>query len=282
MGRMDGKVAFITGAARGQGRRHAERLAAEGADIVAVDRCEDLTTIPYTAATPADLDETVKLVEQLDRRIVAHRADVRDLDALRAAVADGLDRFGRIDVICANAGVANYAPALEMTEQQWDEVVDIDLTGVWKTVRAAAPAVVEGGRGGSIILTSSIAGLMAYPNLAAYVAAKHGVVGLMRNLAVELAPHGIRVNSIHPSNVDTPMIDNDLVRGFFTGQERATREQAAQGMQTMNALPFPWAEVDDISNAVLYLASDDSRYVTGTTLTIDAGATLPFKLPNVV
>lgn len=244
--------------------------------------CEDLTTIPYMAATPADLDETVKLVEQLDRRIVAHRADVRDLDALRAAVDDGLDRFGRIDVICANAGVANYAPALDMTEQQWDEVVGIDLTGVWKTVRAAAPAVVEGGRGGSIILTSSIAGLMAYPNLAAYVAAKHGVVGLMRNLAVELAPHRIRVNSIHPSNVDTPMIDNDLVRGFFTGQERATREEAAPRMQTMNALPFPWAEVVDISNAVLYLASEDSRYVTGTTIVLDAGATLPFKLPNVV
>ncbi|MEJ2864331.1 mycofactocin-coupled SDR family oxidoreductase [Actinomycetospora flava] len=281
MGRMDGKVAFITGAARGQGRRHAERLAQEGADIIAVDLCEDLDTIPYSSATPDDLAETVRLVEHLDRRIVAHRADVRDLDGLRSAVADGLAQLGRIDVVCANAGVANFAPALELTEQQWDEVISIDLTGVWKTVRAAAPAVIEGGRGGSVILTSSIAGLMAYPNLAAYVAAKHGVVGLMRALATELAPHRIRVNSIHPSNVDTPMIDNDLVRGFFTGQERATRDQAAQGMQSINALPLPWAEVDDISNAVVYLASDESRYVTGSMMTIDAGATLPFKLPHV-
>jgi SDR family mycofactocin-dependent oxidoreductase len=280
MGRVAGKVAFITGAARGQGRRHAVRLAEEGADIIAVDLCEDVDTIPYAGSTQADLDETVKLVEDRDRQIVAHRADVRDLGALRAAVDEGVNRFGRLDIVCANAGVANFAPVLEMTEEQWDRVVDIDLTGVWKTVRAAGPAMVAGGRGGSIILTSSIAGLMAYPHLAAYVSAKHGVVGLMRNLATELAPHGIRVNSIHPSNVDTPMIANDVVRGFFTGLEQPTREQAARSMQTMNALPLPWAEVDDITNAVLYLASDESRYVTGTTMTIDAGATLPFKLPN--
>lgn len=230
MGRVEGKVAFITGAARGQGRRHAVRLAEEGADIIAVDLCESVDTIPYEGSTPEDLAETVKLVEDRDRQILAHRADVRDLGALRAAVDDGLDRFGRLDIICANAGVASFAPVLEMTEEQWNQVVDIDLTGVWKTVRAAAPAIVAGGRGGSIILTSSIAGLMAYPNLAAYVSAKHGVVGLMRNLATELAPHGIRVNSIHPSNVDTPMIANDVVRGFFTGLEHPTREQAAAGM----------------------------------------------------
>jgi SDR family mycofactocin-dependent oxidoreductase len=281
VGRVEGKVAFITGAARGQGRSHALRLAQEGADIIAVDSCQDVATVPYPGATDADLAQTVKEVEALDRRIVAQQADVRDLAALQRAVDEGLSQFGHIDIVCANAGIASFAPALELTEEVWQDVVDINLTGVWKTVKATAPAMVERGQGGSIVLTSSIAGLIAFPNLAHYTAAKHGVTGLMRTLAVELAPHGIRVNSVHPTTVDTPMVANEPVWGLFLGGvPGATREQAAEGMKALNAMPVPWVEAVDISNAVLYLASDEARYVTGTTTVIDAGAMAPFKIPH--
>ena len=281
MGRVEGEVAFITGAARGQGRAHAIRLAEEGADIVAVDLCHDVATVPFPLATEADLQETVKAVEALDRRIVAHQADVRDLSALQGAVDEGLSQFGHIDIVCANAGIGSFAPALELTEETWQDVVDINLTGVWKTVKATAPSMVERGQGGSIILTSSIAGLIAFPNLAHYTAAKHGVTGLMRALAVELAPHHIRVNSIHPTTVDTPMVANEAIWGLFLGgAQGATREQAAEGMKALNAMPVPWVESVDISNAVLHLASDESRYVTGTTTVIDAGAMQPFKVPH--
>ena len=281
MGRVEGKVAFITGAARGQGRSHALRLAQEGADIIAVDICQDLATVPYPGATEADLAETVKQVEALDRRIVAQQADVRDLAALQRAVDEGLSQFGHLDIVCANAGIASFAPALDLTEEVWQDVIDTNLTGVWKTVKATAPAMVERGQGGSIILTSSIAGLIAFPNLAHYTAAKHGVTGLMRTLAVELAPHSIRVNSVHPTTVDTPMVANEPVWGLFLGGVAgATREQAAEGMKALNAMPVPWVEAVDISNAVLYLASDEARYVTGTTTVIDAGAMAPFKIPH--
>ena len=280
MGRVEGKVAFITGAARGQGRAHAIRLAQEGADVVAVDLCQDVETTPYPGATEADLQETVKAVEALDRRIVALQADVRDLGALQRAVDEGLSQLGHIDVVCANAGIGSYAPALELTEETWQDVVDINLTGVWKTVRAAAPSMVERGQGGSIVLTSSSAGLIAFPNLAHYTAAKHGVVGLMRALAVELAPHRIRVNSVHPTTVDTPMIQNPAIYELFTGQQGIGREEAEEAFKPLNALPIPWVEAVDISNAVLYLASDESRYVTGTTMVIDAGATAPYKIPH--
>ena len=281
MGRVEGKVAFITGAARGQGRSHALRLAQEGADIIAVDICQDLATVPYPGATEADLAETVKQVEALDRRIVAQQADVRDLAALQRAVDEGLSQFGHVDIVCANAGIASFAPALDLTEEVWQDVIDTNLTGVWKTVKATAPAMVERGQGGSIVLTSSIAGLIAFPNLAHYTAAKHGVTGLMRTLAVELAPHSIRVNSVHPTTVDTPMVANEPVWGLFLGGVAgATREQAAEGMKALNAMPVPWVEAVDISNAVLYLASDEARYVTGTTTVIDAGAMAPFKIPH--
>jgi SDR family mycofactocin-dependent oxidoreductase len=280
VGRVEGKVAFITGAARGQGRSHAIRLAQEGADIVALDICTDVGTVPYPGASEADLQETVKAVEALDRRIVAQQADVRDLAAVQRVVDEGLSQFGRIDIVCANAGIGSFAPALDLTEEQWDQVVDINLTGVWKTVKAAAPAMVERGEGGSIILTSSAAGLIAYPNLAHYTAAKHGVTGLMRVLAVELAPHRIRVNSVHPTTVDTPMIDNPAIYELFTGQQGLSRDQASEAFKPLNALPIPWVEAVDISNAVLYLASEESRYVTGTTMVIDAGALAPYKIPH--
>jgi (+)-trans-carveol dehydrogenase/(-)-trans-carveol dehydrogenase len=275
-GRVAGKVAFITGAARGQGRSHAVRLAQEGADIVAVDICEDVPGIPYPGATEADLAETVKLVEALDRRIVAAKADVRDYTGLKAVLDDGVAQLGRLDIVSANAGIGTApVPAWELDESVWQTMLDINLTGVWHTAKAAIPLLIEGGHGGSIILTSSAAGLQAYENIAHYVSAKHGVVGLMRTLALALAPHFIRVNSIHPTQVDTPMIQNEPTwRLFRPDLEHPTEADFAPASQAMNALPIPWVEPVDISNAVLYLASDESRYVTGVALPVDAGAVI--------
>jgi SDR family mycofactocin-dependent oxidoreductase len=188
-GRVEGKVAFITGAARGQGRSHAVRLAEEGADIIAVDICAQIGSVPYEMATPADLAETVREVEALDRRIVAAEADVRDYAALKAALDDGVAQLGGLDIVSANAGIASFAPAADLEEATWQDMIDVNLTGVWHAAKAAIPHLIAGGRGGSIVLTSSTAGLVALPNMAHYVAAKHGVVGLMRTLALELAPH---------------------------------------------------------------------------------------------
>jgi SDR family mycofactocin-dependent oxidoreductase len=280
MGRVEGKVAFITGAARGQGRSHALRLAQEGADIIAVDIDEQVQTNWCSTATEEDLAETVKLVEDLDRRIIARTADVRNLAALESVVAEGIAEFGRLDIVCANAGIASSGVVWELTEHQWQEMVDVNLTGVWKTVKAAIPSVIEQGNGGSVILTSSVAGLVALPNMGHYVAAKHGVVGLMRSLAVELAPHRIRCNSVHPGYVDTPLLDNPHVYELFTGIEGADRAAAEPNFLPLNALKIPWMEPIDISNAVLWLASDEARYVTGTTQVVDAGTMLPFKIPH--
>jgi (+)-trans-carveol dehydrogenase/(-)-trans-carveol dehydrogenase len=273
-GRVEGKVAFITGAARGQGRSHAIRLAAEGADIIAVDVCADMPGMPYSGATEADLAETVKEVEALDRRIVAARADVRDYGAVKAALDDGVAQLGRLDIVSANAGIGSSPhEAQELAEQTWQDMIDVNLTGVWHTAKAAIPYLIEQGTGGSIVLTSSAAGLMAYPNIAHYVSAKHGVVGLMRTLALELAPHSIRVNSIHPTQVDTPMIQNEATwRLFRPDLDHPSREDFVPASQEMNALPIPWVEPVDISNALLFLASDEARYVTGVALPVDAGA----------
>jgi SDR family mycofactocin-dependent oxidoreductase len=275
-GRVAGKVAFITGAARGQGRSHAIRLAQEGADIIAVDICEDVPGIPYPGPTEADLAETAKQVEALDRRIVATKADVRDYPALKAAVDDGVAQLGRLDIVSANAGIgASPVKAWEMDDSTWQTMVDINLTGVWHAAKAAIPHLIEGGNGGSIILTSSAAGLKAYENIAHYVSAKHGVVGLMRTLALELAPYMIRVNSIHPTQVDTDMIQNEATyRLFRPDLEHPTREDFAPASQSVNALPIPWVEPVDISNAVLFLASDEGRYITGVTLPVDAGTVI--------
>jgi SDR family mycofactocin-dependent oxidoreductase len=280
-GRLAGQVALITGGARGQGRSHAVRLAEEGADVVLVDHCAPVDSAPYPMADPADLEQTVKLVEDLDRRVLAIRADVRDLSALRAAVADTVSAFGRLDVVVANAGIGGFAPALEMDEATWQEMIDINLTGAWKTARAAAPAIVEGGRGGAIVLTSSVAGLMGFPNLAHYCAAKHGLVGLMKVLAVELAPHRIRVNTVHPTHVDTDMIQNPAIWGLFTGgASGADQAMAAPVMKDMHALPISWIDPVDISNAIAWLVSDEARYVTGVALPVDGGITAPFKVPH--
>jgi (+)-trans-carveol dehydrogenase len=270
-GRVEGKVAFVTGAARGQGRSHAVRLAEEGADIIAVDLCRQLDTVPYPMATPDDLAQTVKEVEALDRRIVATQADVREFGALKGALDAGVAELGRLDIVCANAGIFSFDTE-ELTEEVWRDMIDVNLTGVWHTTKAAVPHLLEGGRGGSMILTSSTAGLKGFPNFAHYVSAKHGVVGLMRTLALELAPHMIRVNSVHPTSVNTDMIQNDATYRLFAPDiENPTRDDVAPRFGEMNALPINWVEARDISNAVLFLASDEARYITGVTLPVDAG-----------
>ncbi|MBP3043059.1 mycofactocin-coupled SDR family oxidoreductase [Arthrobacter jiangjiafuii] len=274
MGRVEGKVAFITGAARGQGRSHALRLAQEGADIIAVDICSQMDTVHYPMATSEDLQQTVKEVEALDRRIVAIEADVRDYAALKAAVDDGVAQLGRLDIVCGNAGIAGFGRAEELSAGEWGDMIDVNLTGVWHTVKAAIPHLKAGGNGGSIILTSSTAGLMGIENSAHYVAAKHGVVGLMRTLALELAQDMIRVNTVHPTGVDTDMIQNSTIYELFAPDlDSPTREQIGERFQALNVLPIPWVEAVDISNAVLFLASDEARYITGVTLPIDAGST---------
>ena len=274
-GRVEGKVAFITGAARGQGRSHAIRLAQEGADIIAVDICAQVDSVPYPMARPDDLAQTVKEVEALDRRIVAVQADVRDFGALKAALDQGVAQLGRLDIVSANAGIASYGPAGELAEQTWRDMIDINLTGDWHAAKAAIPHLIAGGRGGSIIITSSDAGLKAYQNAAHYVAAKHGIVGLMRTLALELAPHMIRVNSLHPTQVNTDMVMNEpTFRLFMPGTEHPTVEDFRPVSQALNALPVPWVEPVDISNALLFLASDEARYITGVTLPVDAGAVI--------
>jgi SDR family mycofactocin-dependent oxidoreductase len=277
MGKLDGKVAFITGAARGQGRSHAVRLAEEGADIIAVDICEDVESIAvlYPLARPADLEETVRQVEALDRRIVARKADVRDFSQLKAAVDEGIEMFGHVDICLANAGVVSLNVAWEYPEQTWKDVVDINLTGVWNTVRAVIPQMIERGEGGSIVITSSTAGLRGYPHTAPYAAAKHGVVGLMQSLAAELAPHWIRVNTLHPTNADTPMLQNEgTYRLFMPDHPNPGRDDLEALTKEWGVLPIPWVEAKDVSAAVLFLVSDDARYITGVQLPVDGGAIL--------
>lgn len=276
-GRVEGKVAFITGAARGQGRSHAVRLAQEGADIIAVDVCAPIssnTVIP--PATPDDLAETAGLIKGLDRRIVTAQVDVRDFDAVKAAVDSGVEQLGRLDVIVANAGIGNGGATLDKTsEADWQDMIDVNLSGVWKTVKAGVPHLISGGNGGSIILTSSVGGLKAYPHTGHYIAAKHGVVGLMRSFAVELGQHFIRVNSVHPTNVNTPLFMNSgTMKLFRPDLENPGPDDMAVAAQLMHVLPIGWVEPEDISNAVLFLASDESRYVTGLPLTVDAGSML--------
>jgi len=267
VGRVADKVAFITGAARGQGREHAIRLAEEGADIIAVDVCSDIGSAGYPGATEADLDETAALVEKLDRRIVTAKADVRDLERLRAALQRGVDELGRPDVVVANAGIAGSpSPAALIDESAWQTMLDINLTGVMHTVKVALPHMSDG-RGGSIILVSSMLGLRGGGYMAGYASAKHAVVGLMNSLANELAPQWIRVNSIHPGNILTPMIDNDHTRQWLGNVIAHSEQPPDMG----NALPVQVLEAEDIAAAVAWLVSDQARYITGVTLPVDAG-----------
>lgn len=265
MGRLDGKVAFITGGARGQGRAHAVKLASEGADIIAVDICGGFETIGLKPSTPDDLAETVRLVEDQDRRIVARQADVRDFDGLQAALNEGLAELGRLDIVVANAGVINSAYTWEMTATQWQEVIDVNLTGTFNTCKAAIPTMIAQGEGGSIVITSSTAGLYGQPFTASYTASKHGVVGLARCLANELAEYDIRVNTIHPTGVNTEMQNVPDLFGMIQAKAETL------GPVYMNSLPYLFVEPEAVANAVAFLASDDGRYTTGSQLRIDCG-----------
>jgi SDR family mycofactocin-dependent oxidoreductase len=274
--RVDGKVAFISGAARGQGRSHAVRLAQEGADIIAVDVCGPIDNLSYPHAAPEDLAETIDLVKGLGRRIVAEQVDVRDYERLNAAVDSGVEQLGGLDIIVANAGVGTDGRMLhKIRENVWQDMIDINLSGVWHTVKAGVPHILSGGRGGSIILTSSVGGRKAYPHTGHYCAAKHGVIGLMRTFAVELGQHMIRVNSVLPTQVSTTMLMNEQTyRLFRPDLENPGPDDFAPISQMMHTLPVPWVDAVDISNAVLFLASDESRYITGVSLPVDAGSLL--------
>lgn len=266
-GSLTGKVAFITGAARGQGRAHAIKLASEGADIIAVDICDQIAGVPYPMATPDDLDATVKLVQDTGARIVARQADVRDRAALKTALAEGITELGRLDIVIANAGIAPMTG-----ENAWQDVIDVNLTGVYQTVDVAMRPLIKQGDGGAVVLTSSVAGLVGIGAPIAgslgYTAAKHGIVGLMRAYANFLAPYSIRVNSVHPAGVDTPMIDNDFTRSWLDGM---AQQQQQGGPDMSNALPVEVLQAEDIANAVFWLVSDAARYVTGVALPVDAG-----------
>jgi (+)-trans-carveol dehydrogenase len=275
-GRVEGKVAFITGAARGQGRAHAVRLAQEGADIIAVDICKQIDSVQIPLSTPEDLAETADLVKGHNRRIFTAEVDVRDYDALKAAVDAGVEQMGRLDIIVANAGIGNGGETLDKTsEGDWTDMIDVNLGGVWKSVKAGVPHILAGGRGGSIILTSSVGGLKADPHTGHYVAAKHGVVGLMRTFAVELGQHNIRVNSVHPTNVNTPLFMNEPTMKLFRPDlENPGPDDMKVVGQLMHTLPIGWVEPEDIANAVLFLASDEARFITGVTLPVDGGSCL--------
>jgi (+)-trans-carveol dehydrogenase len=272
-GRVEGKVALVTGAARGQGRSHAIRLAEEGADIIALDICDQIASVPYDMSTEEDLAQTVKDVEALDRRIVAAPGDVRDYESLKSAVDDGVAQLGRLDIVSANAGISGFGSMETLEEQAWQDMMDVNLKGVWHTAKVAIPHLRVSG-GGSIIITSSVCGLAARLNIGHYNSAKHGLVGLMRSLALELGPEWIRVNSLHPSGVDTDMIHNPSCYAAFAPdleEKDRTREVVAERFGARNILPVPWVESIDVSNAVLWLASEEARYITGVALPIDAG-----------
>ena len=267
---LQGRVAFVTGAARGQGRAHALRLAREGADVVLVDVCGEATAVDYPVAGPEDLAETVRQVEALDRRAVWAQADVRDLAALEALVERGVSELGRLDIVVANAGVSNWGRFWEMDLDRWRDMIDINLTGVFHTVRAAVPAMIAAGNGGSVICTSSVAGIKSLPGQAHYSAAKHGVVGFVKSAAIELSPYRIRVNSIHPWAVRTAMVEEPPGTGHQAIHADHPSYPAAMAQYWFDP---PISEPEDIANAVAFLAGDESRTITGSQLTVDHGAT---------
>lgn len=272
--RLAGKTALITGAARGIGRAQAVRFAQEGADIVALDVCGPVDTVVIPPSTPADLEQTVALVAETGARVHAEIVDVRDLAGVQAATDRGAERLGGLDVVCATAGITSRGMAVDLDENAWRTMLDVNLTGVWHTCRAAAPHLIARGAG-SMVLTSSIAGLRGLLGVSHYTAAKHGVTGLMRSLANELAPHHVRVNCVNPTNVDTLMIQNDAVSSAFRPDldRPPTRAEFAEAARSMNMLAVPWIDPVDVANAALFLASDEARYITAIVLPVDAGAT---------
>jgi (+)-trans-carveol dehydrogenase len=271
--RLANKVALISGVARGQGRSHALRLVSEGVSIIGFDAMHDYDTVPYKQATEADLDETVGLVEAAGGRILAGRADVRNRDEVQSIVDKGLAEFGGIDIVVANAGIGiNSLPFWEVSQQEWDDVIGVCLTGVWHTVSAAAPSMIKAGRGGSVIITSSSAAIKAAPQLSPYIAAKTGVIGMMRSMANDLAPHKIRINCVAPTAVPTDFVLNErLYQIFCPDMENPQLEDAKKILRGFHPLGEPWIETQDVSAAVAYLASDEARYVSGIVLPVDLG-----------
>ena len=274
---LEGRVALVTGAARGQGRAHALRLADDGADIIATDICGPVSdSVTYPSATSAELAETVRGVEASGRKILAREVDVRDLAAQQQIVAEGIERFGRLDVLVVNAGVLSWGRLFEMSEEQWDTVIEVNLSGAWKTVRAAVPAMIEAGNGGSIIMVSSVAGLKATPGNGHYSAAKHGMVGIANALALEVGEFGIRVNSIHPYSIDTPMIERDAMTEIFTKHPNYLHSFAPMPLQPPGRLAGDMADTgfmtpEDVADVVAWLAGDGSKYISGSQLAIDRG-----------
>jgi SDR family mycofactocin-dependent oxidoreductase len=266
--RQQGKVAFITGAARGQGRAHALRLAAEGADVLALDLAGPLPGVPYDSATPDDLAETARLVEALDRRILTHQGDVRDFEDMRGFVDAGVAELGRLDLVVANAGICIPATWDETTPAVFKDTMDINVTGVWNTVMASAPHLIAGGNGGSIVLTSSYAGKKMQPFMIHYTTSKHAVTGMTRAFAAELGKHDIRVNSVHPGAVATPMGGGDMVEAI----ERTNASNPKLAVMGSAFLNQGWMEADEIASAVAFLLSDDAKFITAEHLSVDAGA----------
>lgn len=270
-GRLKGRVAFITGAARGQGRSHAVHVAKEGGAVIGVDVCNDLGATNYGLATSDDLSETSRLVEEAGGQMLALTADVRDAESLGATVKQGVERFGRLDVVIANAAIAGNGSVTGLSDDEWRNMIDINLTGAWNTVRATVGHL--SGPTGSIILINSICGMKGLPLNSHYNAAKHGVIGLMRSCAAEFGADGIRVNAVLPTTVATPMLHNEATYKLFVPDESSpTREQASAVMRQMHVLPIAEVEPEDISNAVMFLASDEARYITGVALPVDGGA----------
>ncbi|MEE6165091.1 MULTISPECIES: mycofactocin-coupled SDR family oxidoreductase [unclassified Mycolicibacterium] len=272
MGQLDGQVAFITGIARGQGRSHALTLAREGADIIGLDLCAKPSTTAYDGATQEDLQETIRLVKETGRQIVAEVADTRDYEQVDAVFKRGIEQFGRVDIVLPNAGICSGAKTWEITPDAWREMVEINLNGVFHTVKAAIPTMIAAGRGGSIVFTGSTEAIKGAENISSYVASKHGVTGLMTSLARELGQYNIRVNSVNPTCVDTHMINNDFVYGLFRPDlDKPTREDVIDTFAGTHILPVPWIQPQDVSNAILYLVTEPGRYITATPLVIDAG-----------
>jgi SDR family mycofactocin-dependent oxidoreductase len=276
IGSLEGRVAFITGAARGQGRAHAVRLADEGADIIAIDICGPVADcITYPPATAEELDETVRAVEAAGRKILARHVDIRDGAALRQVVADGVEQFGRLDIVVANAGVLNWGRLWELSDEQWQTVIDVNLSGTWRTIRAAVPAMIEAGNGGSIIIVSSSAGLKATPGNGHYAASKHGLVGLTNSLALEVGEFGIRVNSIHPYSINTPMIEPDVMTAVFAEHPGYLHSFAPMPMHPSDhggrrhRNEFMTAE--EVSDVVVWLAGDGSLTLSGAQIPVDRG-----------
>lgn len=278
MGSLDGKVAVISGAARGQGRSHAVRLAEEGADVIALDLCEDLGSVAYPLASPADLEQTVAAVEATGRRAIGSVVDVRDREATAAAVRAGVEELGRLDAVVANAGIVSYFPAEELPPGAWTEMIDVNLSGAWNLTSAALRPLIDQGEGGAIVFVSSSAAHVGLPHLAHYSAAKAGLVGLMQSLAVELGPHGIRVNTVHPTAVDTPMVQNEATYSLFSGgpvdavDPENPPPVVAEALLAQHALPTKWVDAADVSNAVVFLTAETGRFVSGTQLRVDAGS----------